>query len=375
MTRSEKSSRPVTAQLTVKDVSDENNEQGKTPLLELDLRYASRDELARHARTTPAAPSNARAFNDSSENGFRRAFAAISCRYRAVEPRRLYPSLGASISLGRLRSCNTITLAQLSFQEIRPVVDKNIYNAAAVYTASIGVGSPATNYNLIIDTGSSNTCVCTGKTMLGRPAASRLGISFSGRILGTEYIDQVTITPELVVKEHCQLVQLSFLSGMGLPDNLQNRTNVLIASVIIMIVFLGSDNGELSWGGIDDSKITSNIGHAYAPHPTGSLALMLTCSAISPVTKAPRPVLTGVLTCPLPMGTQLSSCHQPLVSPTPVSDELASNAQIWSRSLNAVIKADDNGIYLIINNIGSNAPQGLEFHHQLYFPGVILHHV
>ena len=37
-------------------------------------------------------------------------------------------------------------------------------NVAVVYVASIGVGSPATDYSLLIDTGSSNTWVGAGKT-------------------------------------------------------------------------------------------------------------------------------------------------------------------------------------------------------------------
>ena len=38
-----------------------------------------------------------------------------------------------------------------------------VTNAGVLYTASVGVGSPATQYNLVIDTGSSNTWVGAGQ--------------------------------------------------------------------------------------------------------------------------------------------------------------------------------------------------------------------
>ena len=43
-------------------------------------------------------------------------------------------------------------------------VDVPVTNGAVVYTASVGVGSPATTYDLIIDTGSSNTWIGAGKS-------------------------------------------------------------------------------------------------------------------------------------------------------------------------------------------------------------------
>ena len=38
-----------------------------------------------------------------------------------------------------------------------------VTNAATIYTASVGVGTPPTNYDLIVDTGSSNTWIGAGK--------------------------------------------------------------------------------------------------------------------------------------------------------------------------------------------------------------------
>nr|VWP02632.1 Cytochrome P450 33C9 [Ganoderma boninense] len=46
----------------------------------------------------------------------------------------------------------------------RSAVNVAITNTAVVYSASVGVGSPATTYDLLIDTGSSNTWVGAGKS-------------------------------------------------------------------------------------------------------------------------------------------------------------------------------------------------------------------
>ncbi|KAG6893747.1 hypothetical protein C0992_008774, partial [Termitomyces sp. T32_za158] len=43
-------------------------------------------------------------------------------------------------------------------------IDESVDNQAVSYIASIGVGSPATTYELIIDTGSSNTWIGAAKT-------------------------------------------------------------------------------------------------------------------------------------------------------------------------------------------------------------------
>ncbi len=43
-------------------------------------------------------------------------------------------------------------------------VDVPATNVAVVYTASVGIGSPATTYDLLIDTGSSNTWIGAGKS-------------------------------------------------------------------------------------------------------------------------------------------------------------------------------------------------------------------
>lgn len=59
------------------------------------------------------------------------------------------------------------------------------------YTASVGVGSPATDYTLLIDTGSSNTWLGAGKAYVKTSTSSSTGKSVSvtygsGSFSGTE---------------------------------------------------------------------------------------------------------------------------------------------------------------------------------------------
>ena len=41
--------------------------------------------------------------------------------------------------------------------------------------------------------------------------------------------------------------------------------------------------------------------------------------------------------------------------------ELTANAQIWPRALNSTLGGDDDGIYLIVADLGSPSGQGLDF--------------
>ena len=81
----------------------------------------------------------------------------------------------------------------------------DVSDAAVNYNASVGVGSPATDYTLLIDTGSSNTWLGADKkyvvTKTSKKTNATVSVSYgSGSFSGKEYTDQVTISPELVIK-------------------------------------------------------------------------------------------------------------------------------------------------------------------------------
>jgi hypothetical protein len=72
------------------------------------------------------------------------------------------------------------------------------------YLASVGVGSPATTYSLLIDTGSSNTWLGADKSYVKTSTSTSTGKSFSvsygsGSVSGTEYTDKVTLSSSLVI--------------------------------------------------------------------------------------------------------------------------------------------------------------------------------
>ncbi|KAF9232454.1 acid protease [Melanogaster broomeanus] len=72
------------------------------------------------------------------------------------------------------------------------------------YTTSVGIGSPPTYYNLVVDTGSSNTFCGTGtpyvRTSTSFPTGETVNVTYGlGYFSGIEYFDQVTIAPNFVI--------------------------------------------------------------------------------------------------------------------------------------------------------------------------------
>ncbi|KAG6834414.1 hypothetical protein H0H93_009773, partial [Arthromyces matolae] len=121
---------------------------------------------------------------------------------------------------------------------LRDEISAEVTNSGVSYSASVGVGSPPTTYNLLVDTGSSNTWVGSktpyivtstslatkGKVVstLGTPnSGSRLSVFQSvtygsGSFSGSEYLDTVTLSPDLVLQQ--QSIGVASTS-QGLDDN------------------------------------------------------------------------------------------------------------------------------------------------------------
>ncbi|KAG6813213.1 hypothetical protein H0H92_013100 [Tricholoma furcatifolium] len=179
------------------------------------------------------------------------------------------------------------------------IIDETVSNQIVSYIASVGVGSPATTYDLIVDTGSSNTWVGAGTayktTSTSIKTSNKVSVTYgSGSFSGTEYLDQVTITSGLVIAnqsigvaskvdilttllstKQSDLPQSSGFSGVD--DTLSPATTTLIPTVTDNAYSQGiitahelaisfepttSDddvNGEISWGGVDSSKYTGSI--------------------------------------------------------------------------------------------------------------------
>ncbi|KAH7917858.1 acid protease [Leucogyrophana mollusca] len=169
------------------------------------------------------------------------------------------------------------------------------------YTTSVGVGSPATYYNLVVDTGSSNTFVGTGipyvKTSTSEPTGETVNVTYgTGYFSGIEYYDQVTLGPSFVITNQSIGDALSYadfegvdgIVGVGptiltqgtltpdtdelIPTVMDNALKQgLIDEEILGVSFVpatsyNDTNGALTYGGTDDSLYTGAI--TYTPVTT-----------------------------------------------------------------------------------------------------------
>jgi len=178
----------------------------------------------------------------------------------------------------------------------RAVISSQADNQAVSYIASIGVGSPATDYNLIVDTGSSNTWVGAGKayvkTKTSVQTANRVAVTYgSGSFSGTEFTDTVTITTGLVItkqsigvaKRSTGFTGVDGIVGIGpvdltldtlspattteiptVTDNLFSQGTITAHEISVSFEPITSStgeqlNGELTWGGTDSTKFTGSL--------------------------------------------------------------------------------------------------------------------
>ncbi|KAF8191217.1 aspartic peptidase A1 [Pholiota molesta] len=185
--------------------------------------------------------------------------------------------------------------------DTRSIVNEPVTNQAVQYTASIGVGSPATTYSLVVDTGSSNTWVGADtsytKTSTSAKTSNSVSVTYgSGSFSGIEYTDSVTLTSNLVaVKQSIGVASKSSgftgvdgILGLGPVEltvgtlspgsesSIPTVTDTLYSHGLINAHTIGISfepttvneviNGEITWGGTDSSKFTGSI--AYMPLTT-----------------------------------------------------------------------------------------------------------
>ncbi|KAF7307218.1 Aspartic proteinase [Mycena indigotica] len=193
--------------------------------------------------------------------------------------------------LGRIKSIRT---GKAAGAQARAVISEPISNQVVTYIASVGVGSPATTYDLIVDTGSSNTWIGAGTSYVRTPTSTQtintVSVSYgSGSFSGTEYTDTVTLAPGLVIPNQSIGVasRSSGFSGtdgiLGLgpvaltvgtltnartqsvptvTDNLFTQGTINANSIGISFqptTSLEVTNGEITFGGTDPSRFTGSI--------------------------------------------------------------------------------------------------------------------
>jgi len=324
-----------------------------------------------------------------------------------------------------LKARGSAKAAGLSIQNAA-VINEQIDNQAVTYIATVGVGSPATEYQLLIDTGSSNTWVGATqayvKTSTSVQTSNKVSVTYgSGSFSGTEFTDTVTLASGLVIPKQSIGVASTSTGFQGVDgilgigpvdltqDTLSPATNSLIPTVtdnlfangVISANQIGVSfepttvdevvNGELTWGGTDSSKFTGSI--SFIPLTTtspanefwginqsvrygtstailattagivdtGTTLVLLATNAFTKYKTATGGVLdstTGLLRI---TSTQLSSLQSLFFVTSAATFELTANAQLWPRSLNTDIGGVSSRIYLIVNDLGSNSGEGLDF--------------
>ncbi|KAG2098734.1 aspartic peptidase domain-containing protein [Suillus discolor] len=291
-------------------------------------------------------------------------------------------------------------------------------NDAVYYTAAVGIGSPATTYNLIVDTGSSFTWVsATSYVKTSTSVNTGQPVSVPGYGSGTEYTDTVTLGNLTIIRQPIGVISTSTDSVIGVlgigpldltegilgesstmtiptvTDSLYNQD--MISQIVVSVSFepttSESDiNGELTFGGTDATKYTGAI--AYTPLTTtepasyywgitesitygtttiltetagivdtGTTLILIASNAYDEYQSATGATLdetTGLLRISSTQYSALVNLNFNIGSNT---FALTPNGQIWPRALNTYIGGSSDYIYLIVNNLGTPSGEGLDF--------------
>ncbi|KAG1748580.1 acid protease [Suillus lakei] len=300
----------------------------------------------------------------------------------------------------------------------------DVTDSGVTYTMQVGVGNPATQYTLLIDTGSSNTWI--GANLPYNPTSSSndtgntINVSYgSGTMSGEEYTDTVTLGSSLVIQNQgigvassaqgfqgvdgilgvgpVDLTQGTVSNTSDVPtvtDNLYSQGT--ISSDLLGIFYEPSStanvsNGELTFGGTDNTKYTGTINSvpltttspasrywgidqsvSYGTGQTilnttagivdtGTTLLLLATEAFQAYQQATGAVQdpnTGLLTITSQQYANLQSLYFNIGG---VTYDFTPNAQIWPRDLNSTLGGNEGQIYLIVSDLGSSLGSGLDF--------------
>ncbi|KAJ7865374.1 family A1 protease [Mycena olivaceomarginata] len=332
---------------------------------------------------------------------------------------------GGSVVQSDLARINAVKnrSAAKSGRNARAVISEPVDNRALTYIATVGVGSPATSYDLIVDTGSSNTWVGATKkyvvTSTSTKTTARVSVGYgSGFFSGTEYTDQVTLAPGLVIcKQSIGVASRSSgfsgtdgILGIGpvgltsgtistgqlvptVTDNLFSQGTITGNVVGISFEPTTTDddvNGSLAFGGTDSTKFTGSIAYTAVTSTspaseywginqsvtygstsilasttgivdTGTTLIYLATNGFTKYKSATGGVAdanTGLLRI---TATQFAALQNLNFIIGGVTYALTPNAQIWPRALNTAIGGSASSIYLVVADWGSNSGEGLDF--------------
>jgi len=315
-------------------------------------------------------------------------------------------------------------LAGLTFDE-NAIVNEPVDNQAVTYIASVPVGNPPTTFELLVDTGSSNTWVgaTTPYTQTGSSSRTANSVSVtygSGSFSGTEFTDTVQLGSLVITGQSIGVASRSTgfegtdgILGIGpvdltlgtlsparttliptVTDNLFSRG--LINANEIGISFEPTNslevlNGELTWGGTDSSKFTGTINFTpittvspssefwginqsvrYSTSTnilsatagivdTGTTLVLLATDAITRYRSATGAVQDNTTGLLRLTTAQFAALKSLFFTTNGVTYELTANAQIWPRALNSAIGGNANSVYLIVGDLGTPSGEGFDF--------------
>ncbi|KAI6148312.1 acid protease [Pisolithus tinctorius] len=369
---------------------------------------------------------------------YRALLAVLPIYLLAVGATPVNPTSGGTgkITLGFVARLNAIGISSIADADrarikcmrvkgghIKRDVSVNVTNSAVLYAAQVSVGSPPTEYTLLVDTGSSNMWVGANKSYTPTSTSYYTGNTVyvaygSGNFSGVEYTDTVSFGNGLTINQQSIGVatQSQSLSGTGIDgvlglgpadltqgtvsnidtvptvvDNLYSQG--MISSAVLGIYFVpasDSNSGELTFGGYDPSVITSTVHYAPITDTSSSNLFWGYNQSITYGGKTILPNSAGTVdtgTTLILIATDAFQTYQSAtggvmdnatgllrITPSQYNNlqtlsfhigtqtyDLIPNAQIWPRSLNYAIGGSSGSIYLVVHDIGYPSGSGLDF--------------
>ncbi|KAI0768263.1 acid protease [Trametes elegans] len=307
-------------------------------------------------------------------------------------------------------------------------------NELVDYVVRVQVGDPSTVFNLLVDTGSSNTWVGAGtpfvKSRSTQATKDAVSVVYgSGEFSGAwkQFLDRIDLGSGLIVNGQSIGVAdqsqgfegVDGVLGIGpsgltigslspdtktaiptVTDNLFAQGKLSANQVSVSFQPTNQDNnfnGELAFGGIDNSKFIGNINFApitgKAPasgffgidasirygantnilNPTsgiidtGTTLVLIADDALQRYQAATGAVFDDVVGLLRITPDQFQNLESLFFHINGVHFEFTANAQIWPRNLNSAIGGDPNSVFLIVGSAGTNSGSGLDFINGLTF--------
>ncbi|KJA23239.1 hypothetical protein HYPSUDRAFT_138000 [Hypholoma sublateritium FD-334 SS-4] len=301
---------------------------------------------------------------------------------------------------------------------------QTIRRLGVTYTLSVGVGSPASDFTLLIDTAPIRNWVGADKkyvaTSTSHSTRKQVNVTYgSGSFSGTEFTDEVTLASGLVIQNQSIGVAskatgfegVDGILGIGpvdlttgtvsgtttvptVTDNLFAQKTIPTESIAISFnptTESGQVNGEMTFGSTDASKFTGAItftpitktspaseywgidqtitygssGSALLTSSgivdTGTTLLLIATDAFKAYEKATGATLDQTTGLLTVTEEQFSNLESLFFKIGSTTFEFTANAQIWPRALNSTLGGEAGKIYLIVSDLGNNSGSGLDF--------------